>query len=63
MRVFVRRFGGWAMTAESWSREREVLETLLMGKPHHDREYYTNGYNSPWDQTNRYKMQTGLRSP
>lgn len=53
MRVFVRRFGGWAMTAESWSREREVLETLLMGKPHHDREYYTNGYNSPWDQTNR----------
>merc|ERR1740119_2721 len=53
MRVFVRRFGGWAMTADSWSQQRQQLENDLQGVPHHDREYYTNGYNSPWDTTNR----------
>ena len=59
MRVFVRRFGGWAMTADSWSQQRQQLENDLQGKPHHDREYYTNGYNSPWDTTNRYKCKQG----
>ena len=55
MRVYARRFGGFPLTAEAWEAERKQLETDLVGKPHHDTEYYTVGYNSPHIQTNRYQ--------
>merc|ERR1712212_933357 len=45
MKVYARRFGGYILTADAWREERDLLEMLLIGKPHHDREYYTNGYN------------------
>jgi len=53
MRVYVRRFSGWALTAEPWSEQRELLESLLIGKPHHEKEYFTNGYDSPFVMKNR----------
>jgi len=53
MSVYAYRFPGWALTADRWAQERQVLETLLIGKPHHDKEYYTNGYDSPFVMHNR----------
>lgn len=53
MKVYVRRFSGWALTAEPWSEQRLLLESLLIGKPHHEKEYYTNGYDSPFVMKNR----------
>jgi len=53
MKVYARRFGGYILTADAWREERDLLEMLLIGKPHHDREYYTNGYNSPFVMRNR----------
>jgi len=53
MHVYVLRFGGFMMTADQWQEKKDLLEDLIMGKPHHDSEYYTNGYNSPWTMTNR----------
>merc|ERR1711872_405912 len=53
MKVYARRFGGYIFTADAWREERDLLEMLLIGKPHHDREYYTNGYNSPFVMRNR----------
>merc|ERR1711972_345802 len=44
---------GWALTAGPWSEQRELLESLLIGKPHHEKEYYTNGYDSPFVTKNR----------
>jgi len=53
MKVYARRFGGYVLTADAWKKERDLLATLIMGKPHHDNEYYTNGYNSPFVMHNR----------
>lgn len=53
MMVYSRTFGGFVMTSAAWTKEKEVLEGLLAGKPHHDNEYYTTGYSSPWDMENR----------
>jgi len=53
MKVYTRRFGGYVLTADAWKKERDLLDLLLMGKPHHDNEYYTNGYNSPFVMHNR----------
>jgi len=53
MRVYVRRFSGWALTAEPWLEQRELLESDLIGKPTHAKEYFTNGYDSPFVMKNR----------
>merc|ERR1719391_1535033 len=53
MRVYVRRFSGWALTAEPWSELRELLKSDLIGKPTHAKEDYTNGYDSPFVMKNR----------
>ena len=55
MYVFVRRFGGWAITHDSWEKQKEALEADLL----HDRHkydldaYFTVGYDSPWQLTKR----------
>jgi len=53
MKVYVRQFGGFIMTDSQWKEERDLLDMLLMGKPHHDSEYYSNVYNSPFVLRNR----------
>jgi len=53
MRVYVLRFGGFALSSDTWQKNHDLLENLLIGKPHHDTEYYTNGYDSPMTLFNR----------
>jgi len=53
MRVYVLRFGGFAMSSDTWQKNRDLLDNLLLGKPHHDSEYYTNGFDSPMTLFNR----------
>jgi len=53
MEVYVRRFGGFMMSAEQWEEQREALEDDLVGKPHHDNEFFTVGYSSPFNFNNR----------
>jgi len=53
--VFVRRFGGWAMSQKDWTDEKQKLMRSLGSRMKEvDTEYYaTVGYNSPWTQENR----------
>jgi len=53
MEVYVRRFGGFMMSQEQWEEQREALENDLVGKPHHDNEFFTVGYSSPFNFNNR----------
>jgi len=53
MRVYALRFDGHPMSADTWTRQKDLLENLLIGKPHHDAEYYTNGFDSPMKIINR----------
>jgi len=48
--VFVRRFGGFALTHNHWEREMKALEADLVFDKHsyQQGQYYTAGYNSPW---------------
>jgi len=53
--VFVRRFGGYALTHNHWEREMKALEADLVFDKHRYQHghYYTAGYNSPWKIHNR----------
>jgi len=53
--VFVRRFGGYALTHNQWEKEMEALEADLVYDRHsyQQGQYYTAGYNSPWKLHNR----------
>jgi len=53
MDVYVRTFGGFAITEEVWETERKKLEADLADVPHHDNEFFTACYNSPWEVRNR----------
>merc|ERR1719228_2082083 len=48
-----RSLSSFIMTDSQWKEERDLLDMLLMGKPHHDSEYYSNVYNSPFVLRNR----------
>merc|ERR1712080_477983 len=53
MKVYARRFGGFAMTAETWIREWRLLMADLIGKQVEDDEYFAMTYNSPMQMENR----------
>jgi len=53
LEVYVRAFGGYAMTQDDWEIQRQTLEDDLAGKPHHDNEFFTVGYNGPFKLFNR----------
>merc|ERR1711915_98446 len=48
--VFVRRFGGYALTHNHWEKEMKALEADLVYDRHKYQEgqYYTAGYDHPW---------------
>jgi len=53
--VFVRRFGGWALSEKKWAEEKqELMKSLGSRMEEVDMEYYaTVGYQSPWTKENR----------
>merc|ERR1719193_2123046 len=53
MEVFVRRFGGFALTHDSWERQKEILEEDIIGQKYNPSEYFTASYNNPWQLANR----------
>jgi len=53
MRVYALQFGGYALSSDVWQQQKDILENLLIGKSHHDTEYFTNGYDSPMTLFNR----------
>merc|ERR1719483_1403918 len=44
MQVFVRRFGGFALTHQTWEEQREILEDDILGKKYNHKEYFTASY-------------------
>ena len=58
--VFVRRFGGYALTHNHWEREMKALEADLVFDKHRyqQAQYYTAGYNSPWKLHHRFVLKT-----
>merc|ERR1712106_172439 len=56
MEVYVRQFGGFMMSEEQWVEQKKALQNDLMqapSKPHHDNEFFTVGYSSPFTFKNR----------
>jgi len=53
MEVFVRRFGGFALTHDSWEKQKEILEEDIIGQKYNPSEYFTASYNNPWQLANR----------
>lgn len=53
MYVFVRTFGGYALSYEDWDKEHQRLREDLQDQEYQKDVYYTVGYNSPWDTKNR----------
>jgi len=51
--VYVRQFGGWALTAATWEQHRQQLIDDLLGKRVKRGEFYTASYNSPMEMKNR----------
>merc|ERR1711936_265121 len=51
--VYVRTFDGFALTADTWERQRQILLDDLIGKRVKDDEWFCNMYNSPMEMTNR----------
>jgi len=51
--VYVRKFGGFALTAESWENQREILQNDLLGKKVNDDEFFCVSYNNPLQMENR----------
>jgi len=53
--VFVRRFGGFPITHDSWEKQKDALEVDLLDDKHKYQlnDYYTVGYDSPWKLGNR----------
>ena len=58
--VFVRRFGGYALTHNQWEKEMEALEADLVYDRHsyQQGQYYTAGYDSPWKLRNRFVLKS-----
>lgn len=56
--VFVRRFGGWALSEKTWREEKQKLMRSLGSRMSEvDMEYYaTVGYDSPWVQNRRNEV-------
>jgi len=53
MTVYVREFGGFALTHNAWDKQKEILLGQLIGKKYHDKQYFTVGYDSPLQLENR----------
>jgi len=53
MSAYARRFGGWALTAETWEQHRQQLREDLIGKRVRENEYFTVSYDSPMQMVNR----------
>merc|ERR1712128_6466 len=53
MNIYARTFGGFPVTEEDWNVEKEKLEKDLGAKHHHDNEFFTACYQSPWKMTDR----------
>merc|ERR1712088_1229148 len=51
--VYVRTFDGFALTADTWERQRQILLDDLIGKRVKDDEWFCNMYNTPMEMTNR----------
>merc|ERR1719427_2317506 len=51
--VYVRKFGGFALTAESWESQRQILQNDLLGKKVNDDEFFCVSYNNPLQMENR----------
>jgi len=47
MQVFVRTFGGVALTHQTWEEQREILEDDILGKKYNPAEYFTATYDHP----------------
>jgi len=56
--VFVRRFGGYALSENQWQEEKEkLIQSLGPRMKEVDMEYYaTVGYDSPWSQNRRNEV-------
>lgn len=53
MEVFVRRFGGFALTHDTWEQQKEILEEDILGQKYNPAEYFTVQYDNPWKLTNK----------
>jgi len=53
MDIYARTFEGFPVTEEDWKVEKEQLERDLGTKHHHDNEFFTACYQSPWKMTDR----------
>lgn len=53
MSVYVRKFGGFALTAETYEEQRQILLNDLIGKKHHDKQFFFASYDSPLQLENR----------
>merc|ERR1711872_980696 len=53
MEVFVRRFGGFALTHDTWETHRNTLEEDILGQKYNLREYFTVQYDNPWKLTKK----------
>ena len=56
--VFVRRFGGYALTHNHWEQERKALEADLVYDSHkyQQGQYYTAAYDHPWKLHHRFVL-------
>jgi len=53
MEVFVRRFGGFALTHDTWEAQKDILEEDILGQKYNPAEYFTASYDNPWKLTNK----------
>jgi len=53
MHVYVRTFGGFALTHQTWEEQREILEDDILGKKYNAKEYFTASYDNPWKLGNK----------
>jgi len=45
--VYVKQFGGWAFTADTWMNERDNFENFDLRDPKLDAVYYTGSKSHP----------------
>jgi len=53
MEVFVRTFGGFVLTHNSWETQKDKLEEDILGQKYNPLEYFTVQYNNPLKLGNR----------
>jgi len=53
MKLYVRQFGGWALSYDDYHKEYETLKADLKGKSIKENTYYDLSYNSPFEVRNR----------